>query len=522
MIHVRDGVENATAKKTTGTTHGAALTRVLVVDDERSMREFLQLLLERNGHQVQCAHNVQEALKQCGAGDPPDLVLTDLKLPDGTGMDVLTHVARTSPDTQVIVLTAFGTTQNAVEAMRLGAYDYVTKPVRVDEIEALTQKALEKRLLLRENRTLKEQLTERVGSMGRLLGTSAAMQKVRDLVARVAATKSNVLIEGESGTGKELVARAIHHASARSKGPFVPLNCGAIPETLIESELFGHVAGAFTGASKSREGLFDAAEGGTIFLDEIGELPALMQVKLLRVLQERVIRRVGDEKEHVIDVRVIAATNRDLQKRVAEGLFRDDLYYRLNVVQVHVPPLRERAEDIPLLARHFVVKYGQETNKHIEYISREAMHALQRYPFPGNVRELENSIERAVALMAGTVLGIEDLPDAVWGKRENGVGSGSKSGSGSGVVGETTRVASTPADGAGNVMLAEGLVLPDAGIDLEKHLEDLEKQWIALALTKAGGVKTHAAELLGMSFRSFRYRLQKLAMDAEDEHIEGG
>lgn len=446
------------------------------------MREFLQILLERDGHDVSTAQDVGEALLQCG-NDEPDLVFSDLKLPDGSGLQVLRHVRDNHPASQVIMLTAFGSTENVVEAMRLGAYDYQIKPVKVDEVRAIAQKALEKVALIRENRQLSAQLRSRAGR-GRFVGRSARMVEVLDMIDKVAPSRANVLVEGESGTGKELVARAIHDGSSRSDGPFVPVNCGAIPETLIEAELFGHAAGAFTGAQKARAGLFEAAHGGTVLLDEVGELPGPMQVKLLRVIQERGVRRVGEDRERAVDVRIIAATNRDLQRMVDDGEFREDLFYRLNVVRIRVPPLKERREDIAPLVRVFIAKYAEECGKDIEGIAPDALRALTGFNYPGNVRELENYMERAVTLAGSSMINLDDLPDALQNQESSGYG--------------------------------ELFELPEGGLDLEQTLTDIEKHLIHRAMDRAGGVKTKAAELLGLSFRSFRYRMQKLGLNGND------
>ncbi len=447
------------------------------------MRDFLKILLECAGHRVSCAADVRSAIELLRR-EPPDLVFSDLKLPDGTGMDVLRWVGEHSSDTQVIMMTAYGTTDNAVEAMRLGAYDYQTKPFKVDEVRALVQKALEKVALIRDNFALRAELKTRRGA-GRLLGHSVRLLEVLTLIEKVAPAKVSVLIEGESGTGKELVARAIHEASLRAAQPFVAVNCGAIPETLIESELFGHAAGAFTGAAKARAGLFEAAEGGTLFLDEVSSVPPAMQVKLLRALQERSVRRVGEAAERPVDVRLVAASNQCLQDLVHAGSFREDLFYRLNVVRIAVPPLRERAEDIPVLARAFLSKVAQDLSKPVADISSEALRVLAAYEFPGNVRELENYMERAVALANGPLIGVGDLPPELRGKA--------------------------------GVALHDLLAFPDQGIALEEVLQALEKHFLDEALRRAAGVKTKAAELLGLSFRSLRYRLHKLGFaDASD------
>ena len=462
------------------------MAKLLIVDDELSMREFLQILMEGEGHEVELAATYAQA-QQCCRDAQFDLVITDLKLPDGSGLDVLKAVKESQVDAQTIMLTAFATTETAVEAMRLGAYDYQIKPVKVDELSALSTKALEKVQLVRENRELSLELNQRI-TTDRILGQSSATRALIKMIAKIAPTKSNVLIEGESGTGKELVSRAVHDASTRKTGPFIAINCGAIPESLIEAELFGHVAGAYTGASKARDGLFEAANGGTLLLDEIGELPLSMQVKLLRVLQERRVRRVGDDKERDVDIRLIASTNRDLEEMVGEGTFREDLFYRLNVVRLRVAPLRERAEDIPMLARGFVAKYAADAEKQISGIAPDAMATLCCYPFPGNVRELENSIERAVALAAEEFIQREDLPEKILQK------------------------ASDPS--------GDPLEFMEEGVNLEGRLQQIELSFIMEAMRRTGGVKKRAAELLGLSFRSFRYRLQKLNMGDDSENEE--
>lgn len=452
------------------------------------MREFLQILMEGEGHEVELAADYAQAQESC-RDSQFDLVITDLKLPDGSGLDVLKAVKETQVDAQTIMLTAFATTETAVEAMRLGAYDYQIKPVKVDELSALSSKALEKVQLVRENRELSLELNQRI-TTDRILGQSSATRALIKMISKIAPTKSTVLIEGESGTGKELVSRAVHDASTRKDGPFIAINCGAIPESLIEAELFGHVAGAYTGASKARDGLFEAANGGTLLLDEIGELPLSMQVKLLRVLQERRVRRVGDDKERDVDIRLLASTNRDLEEMVEKGTFREDLFYRLNVVRLRVAPLRERAEDIPMLARGFVAKYASDAEKPISGVAPDAMAILCRYTFPGNVRELENSIERAVALAAEEFIQREDLPEKILQKS-----------------GESSE---------------DPLEFMEEGVNLEGRLQQIELRFIMEAMRRTGGVKKRAAELLGLSFRSFRYRLQKLNMGDDIENDEAG
>lgn len=455
--------------------------RILVVDDERSMREFLEIFFRREGFDVVTAENVDTA-ELVLENDEIDVVITDMQMPGRSGLDLL-HLAReSSPETMVIVITAFASTDSAITAMKEGAYDYVTKPFKLDEMRIVVEKALEKKKLSSENRRLKTELRNQSRNR-HIVGSGEAMQRVFDLVAQVAGTKTNVLISGESGTGKELVARAIHDQSDRAEGRFVAVNCGAIPENLLESELFGHVKGSFTGAISNKEGLFEVAHRGSLLLDEIGDLSPQLQVKLLRVIQEKTIRRVGGTNDKQVDVRILSATNRDLAAEVAEGRFREDLYYRLNVIQVELPPLRERSDDVPVLVSHFVEKYAEELGKPIERVSDEAMRELVAYSFPGNVRELENIIERAVALSQGGAIGVEALPPTV--------------------------TASRPTPGH--------VVIPEEGVRLEGLVDDYERSLLREALRKSGGVKKHAAKLLGISFRSFRYRLEKLGLDGPDD-----
>ncbi|HEX6210494.1 MAG TPA: sigma-54 dependent transcriptional regulator [Methylomirabilota bacterium] len=451
--------------------------RILVVDDERSMRELLAIVLQREGYEVVCAENGRKALASLGQA-PVDLLISDIKMPDMSGVEVLRAAKEADTSIAAIMMTAFASTATAVEAMRLGACDYLIKPFDVDELKLKVREKLESRQLRRENVLLKRALNQPHAFAG-IIGRSPAMLAVFDLVETVARTTSTVLITGESGTGKELVARALHQHSLRRDRPFVALNCGALPETLLESELFGHMKGAFTGAESAKKGLVEVAEGGTIFLDEIGEMTPMMQVKLLRVLQERRFRRVGGVEEIEADIRVVAATNQDLPKLVADGRFREDLYYRINVIPVHLPPLRERREDIPLIADHFLAKYRTQMGKAVTGLSGEALRLLEAYRWPGNIRELENVIERAVALEQSPTVLAESLPPAL---RVNG--------------------------GAG---LPPGDVdpLPEGGFDLERHVREVERRYLAQALERAGGVQVRAAELLGMSFRSFRYYAKK-------------
>ncbi|HEX9102943.1 MAG TPA: sigma-54 dependent transcriptional regulator [Polyangia bacterium] len=442
------------------------------------MREFLRIALTRAGHAVTVVESPAAAALEYGARDF-DVVVTDLKMSGGSGLDVLDGVKAARPDTQVIVVTAFATTETAIAAMKRGAYDYLTKPFKVDEIGVVIERALEKRTLLRDNLELRAELSARF-RLDRLVGKSPPIQRLFELLKRVAPAKTSVLIGGESGTGKELVARALHHLSPRADQPFVAVNCGAIPDALLESELFGHVKGAFTGAHADKPGLFAAADGGTLLLDEIGELSPQMQVKLLRVLQERTVKRVGAVGEEEIDVRVVAATNRDLEAEVERGAFRRDLFYRLNVIQLQLPPLRARREDIPLLVEHFVKKHAAALGHTITAVEPDALAALVDYDFPGNVRELENLIERAVTLEPGERITRASLP-------------------------ELTRKARPAAVAAGG--------FPDDGVDLERVVADYERELIAKALERARGVRKSAARLLGISFRSLRYRLAKLGFD---------
>lgn len=454
-------------------------TRILVVDDELSMREFISILLEREGYEVLTAADADTALVRLAASDI-DLVISDVQMPGLSGLELLARIKEDKPDTAVLLVTAFSTAEQAVEAMKLGAYDYLAKPFKVDEIKILVKNALEKRDLKRENRQLKEKAGVCEG-YGGIVGTSQRMKEVFNLLRKVAESQTTVLVSGESGTGKELAAKAIHEGSSRKNKPFVAVNCGAIPENLIESELFGHVKGAFTGAVGERAGLFEQANGGTVFLDEIGELPLAMQTRLLRVIQERELRRVGGSATKKVDVRLLAASNRDLALQVKEGTFREDLYYRINVVQVVMPPLRERVEDIPLLVEHLVRKHCGSTG----IVTSEALKCLMAYPFPGNVRELENIIERSLVLDRERIT-LDSLPAQVRGaiKRFD---------------------------------LHAAVDIPDEGIDLEPALENLEKQYLLKALDKSGGSKTKAAELLGMSFRSYRYKLSKFGLASDGD-----
>ena len=449
------------------------MNRILVVDDEKSMRDFLSIMLKKEGYEVVTAENGGDALKTV-QGEIFDLVISDVKMPELDGIDVLKAVKEVSPETVVIMITAFATTETAVEAMKLGAYDYIIKPFKVDELKLIIKKALEKHSLRKENILLRREIESRVG-FENFIGKSEPMQRIFALIKQVADTKSTVLITGESGTGKELVAKALHFNSARKECPFVTVNCGALPETLLESELFGSMKGAFTGAVSNRQGLFEAANSGTLFLDEISSTTPALQIKLLRVIQEREFKRVGGTADIKVDVRVLAASNSDLQAEVKRGNFREELYYRLNVIPIHIPPLRDRKEDIPLLVDFFLRKYSSDRAP--KSIDPEAMKLLVNYRWPGNVRELENTIERTVILAAGDTIRREHIQDIIKDVRPC--------------------PELVPSD------------IPDAGVDIEALLENAEKTLLKKALEKAGGVKTEAAKLLGLSFRSFRHRLQK-------------
>ncbi len=457
--------------------------RVLVVDDEAGLRDVLEVLITAMGHVVHLAKNVESARKVLDT-EVVDLVISDLRLePGGDGMEVV-RAARAHPNLpEVIVMTAYGTREKAQTAISEGASFYLEKgPHLATDIRVLVSQAINKRQLQEENEALRRQLFERYSASG-ISGKSEVMQDVLDMIGRVSPLKATVLVTGESGTGKERAAKAIHYGSDRRNKAFVAVNCGAIPENLMESELFGHVRGAFTGADDDKKGLFEAAEGGTLFLDEIAELPIALQPKLLRVLQERKVKRIGAVSEVDIDVRVIAATNRDLEAEVRAGRFREDLFYRLQVVEINMPPLRQRREDLPLLVQTFLDKYAKEFGREISGIDPAAMEKLLGYTFPGNVRQLENMIERGVALATGRTISVEQLPKDVV-HAESG----------------PTRVFS---------LEASDEPLPDEGVDLERLVEEFEYGLIARGLEKAGGVKTKAAELLGLSFRQFRYKLSK-------------
>ena len=452
-----------------------------VVDDEEAQRTVLSGFLRKRGFEVVAASSVEEALRTAAARTI-DLVLTDLRMPGATGLDLLDGLRRINPEVPVIVMTAFGTVTSAVDAMKRGAADYLTKPVDLDELDVLVVRILELRALVAENRELRRQLESRYRLAG-LETSNRHMAEAINTAGRAAASRATILIRGESGTGKELLAKAIHYASPRGKGPLVAVNVAALPDTLIESELFGHERGAFTGADRERRGRFELADGGSLFLDEIGDLPKGAQVKLLRVLQEQAFERVGGTRTIRVDVRVIAATNRDLEAMVGSGEFREDLYYRLNVVAIEVPPLRDRREDIPMLVEQFVRRFAAEARSPVTQVSREAMDLLLRHHYPGNVRELENLIHRAVVLARGPVISTSDLPISM------------------------------------TELKSEGRSPAVAFVD---RVAEFERALIVEALAKADGVQTHAARALGMSERHLRYKLKKYGLPAAGDPTPPG
>jgi two-component system, NtrC family, response regulator PilR len=457
--------------------------RLLVVDDEPSMREFLDIMLSQDGYEVRIAASGEEAFGMYQK-EEPDLVLTDVKMPGMSGLDLIREIRALDPAAPIIAITAYASAADAIRAVREGAYDYVSKPFQIEDLRIIIRNALETRRLRKENLNLKKSI-EHQQRFGRIIGKSPQISEIFNLITRVASSKASILIVGESGTGKELIAKAIHEQSPRAAKPFVTINCSAIPENLLESELFGHVKGAFTGAVVNKAGLVEDADKGTVFLDEVGELPLAVQAKLLRFLQEKEFRRVGGNDDQKVDVRVIAATNKRLEKEMEEARFREDLYYRLNVIRINLPPLRERDEDVPLLVDHFVRRFAKEQGKTIDKVSSLAMRVLCNFQYPGNVRELENIIERCVTLEQSDQLTAETLPARL--------------------VEQST--ASNP--------LTEMDIPPD-GIDLNQTLENMEKKFIGRALEITGGNRSRAARLLGISFRSLRYRLVKLGMEVEE------
>ena len=442
--------------------------RILVVDDERSLREFLTILLEQEGYEVTTAESVTTGIQRLH-DHTFDLVMCDLKLPDGTGLEVLADARKNHVASPFIIITAHTTPQHALDALRAGAAEYLSKPFNVEDLKLILDKLLDT-----------TEKPEGGRAVPNFIGSSPAIRRILDMVPRLAATPSTVFITGESGTGKELLAQAVHAFSANSNGPFLSVNCGALPEGLLESELFGHVRGSFTGAIRDNKGLFVDAEGGTLLLDEVGELTPLMQVKLLRVLQERRVRPVGASREIPVNVRVLAATNRDLELAVKDGSFREDLYYRLNVLHVHLPPLRQRIDDLPELARHFVERTCRSFGLEPKRLTPDALRVLQAYPWPGNIRELENVIERTVALEATTIISSGSLPEHLRGSP----------------VGPWT----------------DGVGLPEEGLDIDEYLDNVRRSLMHQALERTRGHQKNAAELLRMSYRAFRYHAEKLGL----------
>ena len=450
------------------------MANILIVDDEQSYRQLLSMVFEGGGHNIRTAMNGRQAIDLLSQS-PADIIISDVKMPDMDGIEMLREVRETLPDLGVVLMTAFASVETAREAFKLGADDFIQKPFDVEELKLIVRKTLEKQELIVENRAFKRAQRDR-GSVKNIIGTSSKMDAIFQMIETVAEVQSTVLITGESGTGKELVARAIHDQSPRAERPFISINCGAFTETLLESELFGYIKGAFTGANSNRKGLFEAADKGTIFLDEIGEMSQAMQVKLLRVLQERRVRPVGAHDEMAIDARVIAATNRDLKQMSDDGTFREDLFYRVSVIPINLPPLRERAEDIPELVEHFLKKFCDMSGRNMT-VSTKTMQLLENYAWHGNVRELEHTIERAVALERGEEIHPERLPDHVTNYNPERIKS--------------------------------EFSLPDEGINLTSHLDNLERTYVVEALKVSSGSQTKAAEMLQMPVRSLRHLLDK-------------
>jgi len=444
---------------------------ILVIDDEAAQRDVLTGYLKKKGYKIFSASSGKEGIEIVNT-NPVDIILSDFKMPDLNGVEVLEQVKKLNPEISFVIVTAYGTVENAVQAMRFGAFDYISKPVDLDELDLMIERIIEHKNLKSENQLLKTQLQEKY-KITSIVSQSQKMEEVINVAARVADSKANVLITGENGTGKEVLAKAIHYISPRKNAAFVAVNVPALTETLLESELFGHEKGAFTGADKMKKGRFEIAHGGTIFLDEVGDIPQSIQVKLLRVLQEHQFERVGGTEKIEVDVRIIAATNKNLEEKIKDQSFREDLYYRLNVVSVKIPPLRERKEDILPMIEGFIEKYCEENNKEKLEISKEAADVLMKYNYPGNVRELENIIERAVVLTRGKVITLNDLPMHIKGFKE-----------------EKTLAT-----------LGKGT--------LTEQVEEIEKQLIFDALQESGGNQTKAGKLLGLTERNLRYKLKK-------------
>ena len=466
------------------------MAQLLVVDDERSICELLEISFRKEGHKVDTVSN-GEAAKRRLASQMYDIVVSDIRMPDMDGVELLRYCKELAPATKFVLITGVPTLDTAIDAVNFGADRYVIKGDRmIEELRPAVQQLAETLALKKEAGYLRREL-RRLTGLDHIIGTSPKMKAIFELIENIAPQNSRVLITGESGTGKELVARAIHENSGRAKNPFITINCGAFPETLLESELFGYMKGAFTGANENRRGLFQAAHGGTLFMDEIGNMSVTMQVKLYRVLQEGKVRPVGSTEESDVDVRVIAATNKNLEEEIAAERFREDLYYRLSVIPIHLPSLRERPEDIPLLTREFLERFAKSMNKKVQSIDPEAMRRLEVYDWPGNVRELENTIERAVALETGSAVSVAALPDRIRNHYTQTVAQAHSNGNGNG-------------NGHGN-----GVVIPQDGLNLEEHISNMERSYLLAALERSGGVRTRAAELLKMTYRSFRHYAKK-------------
>ena len=473
---------------------------ILVCDDERSICTMLEIALRSDGHHVETVTSGGQAIQKLD-GALFDVLVTDVRMPDISGMDVLQYARRASPETLVIIITAVDDSETSIQALNAGAFYYVRKSGAnlPGDVRAAVALAMEKQALRQQNAVLKRDAAA-YNSLDNIIGESPAMTELKQLIRTVAGTNSTVIVTGESGTGKELVARAIHTCSSRSSEPFVSINCGAFPETLLESELFGYVKGAFTGATQNKRGLFELADTGTIFLDEISEMSLSMQVKLLRVLQERSVRPVGGGRETPVDVRVIAATNKDLDALVGEGQFREDLYYRLRVIPINVPPLRERGDDVILLANHFLKKFAHQMSKRVREISPESLDRLRGYDWPGNVRVLENTIERAVAMYTSTPTDAKAAPFGGNPAADNDLLQ---------VELPAERAKARAAVASANAGGAPGVALPNDGLDMERYIADVERSLLQSALRRSQGVQTRAAEMLKLSYRSFRHLMKK-------------
>lgn len=462
------------------------MERILVVDDERSICDLLSLVFTKEGYSVKTCLSPSRALESIDKDDF-DFILTDIRLPQMSGMEILKYVKEKKPDIPVAMITAYGTIKQAVEALKKGAVDYIVKPFDVEELKIIVSQGLEKRRLKAENILLKKRLEEQFG-LGKMVGTSKLIKEIYALIKKIAGTDSTVLISGESGTGKEMAAREIHSFSLRKDGPFVSINCGALPESLLESELFGHVRGSFTGAVENKKGMFEVAEKGTIFLDEVGEMSPWTQVKLLRTLQDKKIRRVGGTQEIPVDVRIIAATNQDLKKNIKEGTFREDLFYRLNVISFAMPPLRERKEDIPLLVSHFLKKYCNKLERRMKRVAPDVMSVFESYPWPGNIRELENVIERVVAVEERETITKQSLPQEI--------------------------LIPQKIPDTGDII--------QPGFNLKDFMDDISKKYVKHALLLSGEKLKEASSLLGINYRSLRYLIDKYGLKAsikEDKEL---